>query len=148
MSGNTPESIQPNSFREMLGYLNFSDGTPSTSFQAAVNGLFTDPDAPANSNVLKQQLLSALAELLTTDEPGFNDTTQAANVVSTAIDRVIPAYRQHHVNLLFHLDDVDFFSPFFLGRVFEATLHGGNQYGWDNDTELISAALICVTHNL
>ena len=141
MSVDTHESKQPGVFRELLGYLNFSDGTPGTSFPTAVNQLFTESDAPANPLALKQRLLSALAELSATGEPGFSDTSQAASVISTAIDQVLLAYRQHHWDLLFHLDDSDFHSPFFLGRVFEATLRGGSRYGWNNETELIPAVL-------
>ncbi len=141
MSVDTSKLTQPNSLRELLGYLNFSDGTPSRSFQAAVNALFTNSNAPANPIDLKQRLLSALAELLTTDEPGFSDITQAENVISTAIDRVIPAYIQHHWNLLFHLDDAEFYSPFFLGRIFEVTLQSGSRHGWNNETQLIPAVL-------
>ena len=89
MSVDTHESKQPGLYRELLGYLNFSDGTPGTSFQTAVNQLFTEPDAPANPLDLKQRLLSALAELSATGEPGFSDTSQAASVVSTAIDQVL-----------------------------------------------------------
>ena len=39
MSADTSESKSPIAFRELLGYLNFSDGTPGTSFQAALDGL-------------------------------------------------------------------------------------------------------------
>ena len=39
--------------------------------------------------------------------------------------RVLPAYREHHADLLAHLDDRDLFTPFFLARVFEAVLAQG-----------------------
>lgn len=141
MSVGTPESTPPGAYRELLGYLNFSDGTPSASFQAALNGLFLQPDAPADTQDLKNCLLSALSTLQQNDEPGFGDTAQATNAVIRALEQVIPAYRQYHEDLLFHLNDADFFSPFFLCRILEATLQSASQHGWDDETQLISTAL-------
>jgi len=142
MSVDTPESTQPNAFRELLGYLNFSDGTPGVSFHAALNSLFAKPDAPTSAEELRNVLLSALAKLSETDEPGFSDTKQAHRAIVAAIDDVLPAYRSHHSDLLFHLKDADFYSPMFVGRIFEATLQGGSQHGWDNTLQLTASALV------
>ncbi|MCH2203014.1 MAG: hypothetical protein MK102_13660 [Fuerstiella sp.] len=141
MSVDTSESTQPDACRELLGYLNFSDGTPSPSFQTALNGLFSEASAPVCPEDLRDQLLSVLNRLQASDTPGFNDTMQAANVVSMALCDVIPAYRQHHSDLLFHLSDADFFSPLFLGRVFEATLRAGSRHGWNKSVHLLTTAL-------
>ncbi|MEO2032563.1 MAG: hypothetical protein ABGZ35_10810, partial [Planctomycetaceae bacterium] len=141
MSVDTPESAKPDAFRELLGYLNFSDGTPSPSFQAALNGLLSVTDAPSNSDDLRTQLLSALNRLQESETPGFSNTTQATNVVWAALHDVIAAYRQHHSDLLFHLHDEDFYSPFFLGRVFEATLRSSSLHGWNDRPRLIMSAV-------
>ncbi|MCH2210424.1 MAG: hypothetical protein MK110_03925 [Fuerstiella sp.] len=137
----TSESIQPDACRELLGYLNFSDGTPSPSFQTALNGLFSEVSAPLRPEDLRDRLLSALTRLQAGDTPGFNDTMQATNAISVALGEVIPAYRRHHSDLLIHLSDADFFSPFFIGRVFEATLRAGSLHGWNENTDLSTAAL-------
>ncbi len=125
----------------MLGYLNFSDGTPGTTFQSALSDLFASPVAPAKPAELRKQLLSALQDLQTGGEPGFSDTMQAASAVETALDQVLPAYRQHHQDLLFHLTDADFFAPFFLARVFESTLSAAAAHGWSDRATVIATAL-------
>ena len=135
------ESNPQNASRELLGYLNFSDGTPGTSFQAALDGLFGGSNAPTDPQNLKDLLLASLNELQATDAPGFKDISQATNAVSTAIDQILPAYRQHHSNLLFHLQSGDFFSPFFVARIFKATLRSASLHGWNNTDQLIPSTL-------
>ena len=65
-------------------------------------------------------LTAGLRELHAT-APAFRDVRQAEAVLALA-DKVLPAYRQHHADLLAHLDDRDLFTPFFIVRVFEAIL--------------------------
>ncbi len=141
MSVDTPDSAQPTAFRELLGYLNFSDGTPGIAFQTALNSLFAGAEAPLNAQGLRTVLLEALDHLRQADEPGFEETTQASKAIVASIDEVLPAYRSHHSDLLFHLNEADFYSPLFMGRIFEATLKSGSRHGWDDTSQLISAAL-------
>jgi len=141
MPVDTSESNPQNVSRELLGYLNFSDGTPGTSFQAALDGLFGGSNAPTNPQNLKHLLLVSLNELQASNAPGFKDIAQATNAVSMAIDQILPAYRQHHSSLLFHLQSGDFFSPFFVARIFEATLRSASLHGWNNTDQLIPSAL-------
>lgn len=141
MSADTPELNSPDSSRELLGYLNFSDGTPSVVLPTALNSQFTASDAPADPVELSERLSAALHRLQTENEPGFSDITQAARVIETAFGGILPAYRQHHADLLFHLHDDDFFSPFFLCRLFEATLHAASLHGWDDSAQLTTTAL-------
>ncbi len=135
------DSTQLAALRELLGYLNFSDGTPGVAFQNALNNLFAGTEPPSNPQELRTVLLTGLEGLRQADEPGFGDTTQAGKVIEAAIDEVLPAYRSHHSDLLFHLKDADFYSPFFTGRIFEATLQSSNQHGWDDSSQLIGSAL-------
>jgi len=135
------DSTQPNFHRELLGYLNFSDGTPGTSFQAALNAMFGEPDAPSDLELLKASLQDSLSELHQNNKPGFSDVGQADHAIKAAIDEVWPAYTQHHSDLLNHLEPQDLFSPFFVCRVFEATLQAGSQHGWDDTASVISSAL-------
>lgn len=141
MSAATPSSNSPGVFRELLGYLNFSDGTPGVSFQSAINSLFTADDAPQNTTELADRLLAALQELQTGGEPGFSDTTQAASAVDTVFNTVLPAYRRHHEDLLFHLEDADYFAPFLICRLFESTLHAASRDGWQDRRQLAATAL-------
>jgi hypothetical protein len=141
MSVDTSESNPSNAFRELLGYLNFSDGTPGTSFQAALDGIFSGSNAPTDPQNLKDLLLVSLNDLQATDAPGFKDIAQATDAISTALDHILPAYRQHHSDLLFHLQDSDLFSAFFLARIFESTLQSASLHGWNNTDQLNSSAL-------
>lgn len=151
MSSDTPEFRSPGSHspaasRELLGYLNFSDGTPGTAFQSAVNALFIAPDPPQSVEDLQSRLTSELAQLKSAAEPGFDDVGQATHAINFALNQLLPAYRDHHCNLLFHLQGADFFSPFFVCRLFEATLRAGSLHGWQNKQSLTTAALGTLNH--
>ena len=52
---------------------------------------------------------------------------------------VLPAYRQHHRDLLFHLSDAELLRPMFIGRVAEAVLAEGPP--WDETDRIVAGAL-------
>lgn len=114
-------------FKAMVGYLNFSDGSPSSAFQTAVNEFFQSADA-IKSCEPNSDWRNLHRELLVHTDPAgplasaFGDLSQARQAVSLTFDVVLPAYREHHRDLLFHHDDNDLFLPLFLVRAFEATL--------------------------
>ena len=60
-------------------------------------------------------------------------------MLSLVFEKVLPAYREHHRDLLFHLADDDLLRPFFIGRVAEAVLAEGPP--WDETERIVAGAL-------
>lgn len=119
---------------ELLGYLNFSGGRPDPKFERNVNELL----AIVPWKLVAETLRSVLADLHQSS-PTFGDCSQAEQVISLTFDRALPAYREHHRDLLFHLKDEDFQQPFFLAKVFEAVLEQGAP--WDEPDRIVGGAL-------
>jgi hypothetical protein len=126
---------------QVLGYLNFSSGNHDDRFFSNLNDLFiffnsadpvefsaevppSDPP-PLAALPLARQVKAALAERLAQNKdsnPVFRDATQANQVIELTFDKVLPAYRKHHRDLLFHQTDEVLFNSFFVGRVVESIL--------------------------
>jgi hypothetical protein len=107
----------------VIGYLNFSDGTPSAAFQRAFNDLYVLVEGPAESrwNDVRAAISDRLAAWPREEAP-FADPKQAAALVPAVYDVFLPAYRLHHRDSLQHLADEELLQPFFLCRVFESSL--------------------------
>jgi hypothetical protein len=136
------ENTEPQTdMRDLLGYLNFSDGTPNPKFRRAVSELFADAAIADAPQTFRDRLLQELSRLHQSGESAFEDVSQAASVVSITIDELLPAYRLHHADLLAHLAASEFYSPFLVCRMLEAVLSNGPQFGVDDRAELITAAL-------
>ncbi len=127
-----------NSFPKVLGYLNFSNGKPDVPFLGLLNHIATQVGFQQDWTALRQRLTDELAKLRSTS-PTFSDASQAEAVIGLVFDHVLPGYRKHHCDLLFHLTDRDFLNPLFLGRVFEATLAQGAP--WDEPERVVTGAL-------
>ena len=123
----------PQLAREVLGYLNFSNGTPDPSFAHRFNQLWTSFQGTGGPEGFVQFLLSELAQLAKENE-AFQDGSQAESVLRLTFDEIIPAYRAFHSDLLFHVPDTRFFEPFFLVRIIEIVLGQGPPW---NDSEHI-----------
>ncbi len=126
----------------MLGYLNFSEGKPDPRFQKQLNDAYDyllrhGSEQPWND--LHDLLAAKLQDLKGGDSSAFRDTTQAEAVLALAFERLLPAYRAHHADLLFHLADRDLFGPFFLARVIEAVLAQGGP--WTEADRIVTGAL-------
>ncbi len=119
---------------EVLGYLNFSGGRSDPKFESNVNELLAGVPWKQVAETLKVVLAD-----LHQSSPAFADCTQAERVISLTFNRALPAYREHHRDLLFHLKDEDFQHPFFLARVFEAVLEQGGP--WDEGDRIIAGVL-------
>jgi hypothetical protein len=119
---------------ELLGYLNFSGGRPDPKFERNINEFLLG----VSWNQVADALRQVLAELHQSS-PTFGDCSQAEQVIALTFDRVLPAYREHHRDLLFHLKDEDFQQPFFLAKVFEAVLEQGAP--WDEPDRIVAGAL-------
>src|SRR5262249_50423354 len=88
---------------------------------------------------LHEALAAKLHELHVANSAAFQDVRQAEAVLSLTFDNLLPGYRRHHTDLLFHLSDEELFQPFFLARVFEAVLSQGSP--WDEGDRIVSGAL-------
>src|SRR5262249_51074357 len=129
------------SWQGLLGYLNFSEGKPDPRFQKQFNDAYAflaNQGAAEPCPVLYELLTSRLADLGSAGASGFSDVRQAEAVLGLIFTRVLPAYRRHHADLLFHLSDPELFQPFFLARVVEAVLAQGPP--WNENERLIAGA--------
>jgi hypothetical protein len=108
----------------MLGYLNFSDGTPSPAFARNLDAYYRSLAQAGESRPWDRLLSDLRTAAVSVDHAvaAFHDTRQADAVASLAADFVLPAYREHHRDLLSHLRDDELYQPFFLVRVFEVIL--------------------------
>lgn len=120
--------------RELLGYLNFSGGRADATFERQVNDLASHIPWAMIPDVL-QEVLSNLHE----SSPAFRDIHQASSVLRLVFDGVLPAYRQHHRDLLAHLKDSEFEQPFFLAKAFEAVLEQGGP--WEENDRIVGNAI-------
>lgn len=147
----TPESN--NALREILGYLNFSNGTPDVRFQRNLNLLspwFTAAEGtapigdgpetrPTGVAPPIRQLLSERLVELQQESPAFKDCEQAQHAIQLIFDHAVPAYREFHADLLFHVPAADFWQPFFTARVAEAVLAQGGP--WAERDRIVAGAV-------
>jgi hypothetical protein len=105
----------------MLGYLNFSEGNADVRFQRNVNEFFRHASNAEPWQELDQALRDSISELRGTST-AFRNTHQAEAVIELVFAKLLPAYRAHHADLLFHLSDAELVQPLFLARAFEAVL--------------------------
>jgi len=137
-----PQSSRPaDSAALVLGYLNFSSGAFDPVAWRAMNDLYAAiepagsegiPERPDASAAVAQSLRSRLATLAA-DQPAFRDSRQAAAVLGIVFDRLLPAYRSFHADLLEHQPPGGIERPFFLMAAMQAVLDGGGP--WDECDE-------------
>ncbi|MCI0455703.1 MAG: hypothetical protein L0Z62_01820 [Gemmataceae bacterium] len=126
----------------ILGYLNFSAGKPDPRWQKQVNDAYATLETQGAAQpwlALLDALRAELATLKARGEGAFQDATQAEAVLALTFDRLLPAYRSHHADLLFHQSDRDLFQPGFLIRAFEVVLSQGAP--WEDAERITRAAL-------
>lgn len=135
-----PESI--GDLRTVLGYLNYSSGTPDPEFLRSLNRLYghvaDQTHEPPRGTMLLELLQSGADKVRGTSE-AFASTEQAEAVIRLVFEDVLPGYSKFHAQLLPHQTDEDLCQPFFLGRAFEAVLSEGEP--WD-DTQRIERGAI------
>jgi hypothetical protein len=128
---------------EILGYLNFSSGTSDSVFLGHLNEQWKAMESggvpQAEFCAIARQLLAGKLAELTGSSATFQNTEQAENVLRLIFVEVLPAYRRHHRDLLFHQSDADLWQPFFIGRVAETVLAAGGPW---NETERIVANVL------
>lgn len=135
---------QPETFAEvdaLLGYLNFSSGSPDSRFQQGLNRLFAAAEAAQPQAAWRHALHALRARLrqVAGQAGPFADATQAAGALEVLLDHFLPAYRQFHADLLFHQSDDALFRPFLLARALEAILSLGGP--WEEVDRIVPAAI-------
>lgn len=128
-------------YRDLLGYLNYSDGSPGARFRAGLNNLFALEILPEDPAGICTHLLEQLQQLHDSGESAFSQTQQAERAIQWALRDVWPAYFDYHADLLFHVDELDLCQPFFLARLFEAVLAAGAESSWSTAEQVIPGAL-------
>jgi hypothetical protein len=126
----------------MLGYLNFSEGRPDVRFQKQLNEAYVYLQGQGVPDVhceLRRCLDLKLAELRAQGSAAFSDSAQVEAMLRLVWDEVLPAYRGHHADLLFHLADAQLIRPFFLARVCEAVLV--QRAPWEETDRIVAGAL-------
>ncbi len=137
------KSIAPALYQELLGYLNFSSGASDPRFHRGLNELYAHIESSLSQEqeafrVVHQSLVEQL-QVLADSSAAFRDVEQAKSVLNLVFDQVLPAYRVHHRDLLFHQRDNNLFRPFFLGRVCEAVLSEGPP--WNENERIVESVL-------
>ncbi|MGI9430315.1 MAG: hypothetical protein ACR2NM_16760, partial [Bythopirellula sp.] len=127
---------------EVVGYLNFSSGTPDPSFLANINELFRliESESPREQSLPTCcQWLRQTSERLQAAGGAFADVTQVNSAVDLLEHKLLPAYRKFHSDLLFHQQPADLWRPFFVGRALEALLTVGSP--WEETDRIVAAAI-------
>lgn len=153
-----PQVEPRQALRDALGYLNFSSGRHDPRFACNLNtlalGLEGSPGWSASQGQAEsagppvwrhlQRLLSQEIEASRRDaEAGqatpFRELDQAERVVALTFDRLFPAYRRHHADLLGQQREDWLLNPFFVARACEAVLRQGGP--WHEAERIVPAAL-------
>lgn len=126
----------------ILGYLNYSSGTPDAAFQKHLNDIFgrveaTTPDEPSWRKV--HVLLQRELEVRRGQGAAFQAVDQAETMLGLIFDRVLPAYRKFHCDLLAHQSAHYLFRPLFIARVAEEILKVGGPW---NETDRVVGGTI------
>lgn len=115
-----------------------SDESDSERNAADLPRAATRDEGAAAGVRLVPKLLAAL-DRLERESPVFRDTRQARAVIALAFGEVLPTYRAHHADLLFHVEPEGFLQPFFVARLIEATLAQGGP--WNESARIVDGAL-------
>lgn len=129
---------------QVLGYLNFSSGRSDPKTLESLNRLYGraiwgSPYAGMPPWLSIQQWLQDALLRLAADNPAFQKSSQANEVLSLVWRHLLPSYLDFHRDLLFHQEPEALFNGFFIGRAMEAILQQGAP--WDEVDRIIPAAI-------
>ncbi len=124
--------------REILGYLNLSNGAPDAGFLKNLNTLYAMIEGEPAWEMLGLLLEAELQELRGKSD-AFGQVEQAEAIIPLVFDEFLFAYREHHQDLLFHQPAEFLFQPLFMGRVCEAVLHQAGP--WNEKERIIQGAI-------
>jgi hypothetical protein len=122
---------------EVIGYLNFSSGTPDPKFLANLNELFRSIEGQVDRDDVLEGLGDWLRQALHRLEQGggaFSDVSQARAAIALLTEKLPKAYCEFHRDLLHHQSPAELWRPFFIGCAAEAVLSQGPPW---NETERI-----------
>lgn len=137
---------------EALGYLNYSSGAADPKFFKNISVLFADLEAGepggreaahvshrgGTYQAVGELLQASLVELIKTNAT-FADASQAEAVLDLTFNHVLPAYLDHHRDLLFHQTAAGLIRPYFLARACSTVLLVGGPW---NETARITADVV------
>jgi len=135
--------LQPESLKELLGYLNFSSGNHDPKFFQILDTLFRA--LPASNKDTRCSALRAVEHLeqqlgiLAKKSEAFRTDDQAGLVLALVHKHFIPAYLRYHADLLFHQTDELVFNSLFLGRIMESILQQGAP--WTEHDRIVSTVI-------
>jgi hypothetical protein len=127
---------------ESLGYLNLAGGSADARFLTNFNELLAAVADCQPSGRPWETLRELLGQRLTElrgRSAALTDTAQAEAVLELAFDRLLPAYRRYHRDLLQHQSDAALFQPFFLARACAAVLRQGPP--WTEHARIVAGAI-------
>ena len=142
----TPAPVDADALRDLLGYLNFSQGAPAARFRSGLNALFRDPLRARSPAVLRDFLLTELQRLSASGDAACANPAQAEAVIQLTLNDLLPAYHRHHADLLGHLTEADHYAPLLLARMFEAVLSARAECGDNKPTQTIAVAVKRLNH--
>ena len=131
--------------QEIVGYLNFSEGPADPRFYRAISDAYRQLDAessPGKPTPLRRRFVDWLrSEMARLEAEGqaFRNLSQARDVFEATVDRLLPAYRDFHRDLLFHQTDDELFRPYFLARALQTVLR--LRLAGTDDVDLVPQAL-------
>lgn len=136
---------------EVIGYLNFSSGSPDAKFAAGLNELFALFEGAGSGRIHKDNvektptwksvhvLLDEAITDLHNNSKAFAQVDQARAVLELIFTDFLPAYREYHRDLLFHQNEDSLFRPFFIASAAEAVLQQGKP--WSEDERIVAGAM-------
>lgn len=134
--------------QEILGYLNYSSGTPDPRFLGSLNRLFGLINTTLTTKrrttrrttwqLLPEVIRQGMSELRDSSQ-AFRHMEQAEAVLPLVFTEVLPAYQTFHRDLLYHQTEESLFQPFFIGRVCEAVLAEGGP--WEETERIVQGVL-------
>lgn len=132
----------------VLGYFNFSSGAFDPHAWRALSELYAEVEPVPAAGAMTESpgtaaaVATLLAERLQAMEPvdpAFRDAGQARAVLDIVFNRLLPAYRAFHGDLLEHQPPGAIERPFFLMSAAQAVLAGGGP--WDDPQPCVDQAI-------
>ena len=147
MPGPNAESESASSaYRDLFGYLNFSDGAPNARSRACWNQIFREIPKPWTLEGLAQHLLEQLDSVQSEDSGALAESSKARTALQFAFRKVFPHYLTHHADLFFHLNQEVLCQPFFIALMMEATLAALANPQLKSETEQTQAAVAAISN--
>ena len=115
---------------QLLGYLNFSSGSPDPQFLKNLNVVWRHlaQQYPDDTWTHLYDFLTDAIAYFTEEKEAFARVEQAKLVLEITFDQLLRSYFLFHQDLLFHSSEIEVFNAFFIGRAFEVVLKYGPQF--------------------